>query len=421
MAGLSRMTAGIAGRSLMTGLSQLSRGQRPELRDMLLTPSNFEQFADQLARMRGAALKMGQLLSLDTGEVLPPELTQILKRLQADADHMPAAQLDASLRAAWGEDWTSLFERFDLQPMAAASIGQVHRGVTRNGRDLAIKIQYPGIAQSIDSDVDTMVALLRLTGLGPGKAQLSELSQKAKQQLHEEADYLREAENLQRYAAALAGRDGFCLPQVQVDLGTPRVLAMSYVPGGSIEEVAALGQDQRNDIVERLLRLALDELFEFNLVQSDPNFANYRYDLQSDRIGLIDFGATRTIDGDLVKACRKLLRAALDLDRTAIRDGILDMGLASPQTSKRHVTQIMRMIGALSVALLEKDRFDFASDDIVSRLQDSGMRLATDPEFKHVPPFDVLHLQRKFAGMYLLAKRLGANLSLRQLVEPYAG
>ena len=78
------------------------------------------------------------------------------------------------------------------------------------------------------------------------------------------------------------------------------------------------------------------------------------------------------------------------------------------------------MIGALSVALLEKDRFDFASDDIVSRLQDSGMRLATDPEFKHVPPFDVLHLQRKFAGMYLLAKRLGANLSLRQLVEPYA-
>lgn len=413
------MTARIAGRGLLAGATQLSRGQRPGALDLLLTPANFEQLTNELARMRGAAMKMGQLISLDAGDVLPSELSEIMQRLQSDADYMPVAQLHTVLAQAWGNDWKSQFLRFDTRPMAAASIGQVHRGLTVDGRDLAVKIQYPGIVNSIDSDVDSLVTMLRLTGLGPTKMQLAELSVQAKKQLREEANYFREAEHMHRYASVLGERDGFDLPVVQQALSTENVLAMSYVPGGPIDDAVSLDQSQRNSIVERLLRLSLDELFEFNLVQSDPNFANFRYDPTTDKIGLIDFGATRPVDGDLVEACRKLLRAALDLDRAGIRDATLAVGLVSADTNARHVTKIVRLIGAISVALLEQQHFDFATDQTVKQLQESGMSLVTDPDFKHVPPFDILHLQRKFAGMYLLARRLGANLPIRQLVEEY--
>ena len=159
---LSTMTAGVAGNMALRGAAELGRGKRPQFRDLLMTPANMSRVADQLAKMRGAAMKVGQLVSMDTGDVLPPELADIFARLRDDAHFMPPAQLKKVLATHWPNGWLGQFQSFDVRPIAAASIGQVHRAQTRDGRDMAIKVQYPGVAQSIDSDVANVGALVRM-------------------------------------------------------------------------------------------------------------------------------------------------------------------------------------------------------------------------------------------------------------------
>ena len=174
------MATGVAGGMLLDGALQFAQGKRPSLGDLLLTPANVLKVTQQLAQLRGAAMKVGQLLSMDAGEVLPPELSEILSRLRADAEPIPRAQLQAVLSRHWGRDWRTRFDDFSRYPIAAASIGQVHRARTRDGRDLAIKIQYPGIRNSIDSDVSNVAALMRMAGLVPAALDIAPLLAEAR-------------------------------------------------------------------------------------------------------------------------------------------------------------------------------------------------------------------------------------------------
>jgi predicted unusual protein kinase regulating ubiquinone biosynthesis (AarF/ABC1/UbiB family) len=229
------MASGVLGGMLVDGALQVARGRRPSASDLLLTPGNALRVTHQLAHLRGAAMKAGQLISMDAGEVLPAELTGILSRLREDAHPMPAAQLNATLKQQWGADWRSRFAQFSATPLAAASIGQVHRARTLDGRELAIKIQYPGVRESIDSDVDNVGTLLRLSGLLPKGLDIAPLLAAAKQQLHEEADYGREGECLLKFRQLLEGSPEFLVPDLAADFSTEHVLAMTYVQGVPIE------------------------------------------------------------------------------------------------------------------------------------------------------------------------------------------
>ncbi len=419
LAGLGFATAGIAGRTLLDGARRLSQGQLPDPTDLLLAPANLVRMTDELARMRGAAMKVGQLMSMDAGEVLPPEFADLMARLRADADFMPVGQLSAVLQRNWGPDWHHRFERFDMRPLAAASIGQVHRARTTDGRDLAVKVQYPGVAGSIDADIDNVTLLFRMTGLAPPAERLSALTAEAKRQLRREADYRLEADHIRAYCKALTQADEFALPQVQDDLTTDMVLAMSFVPGKAIEHAAIVGQDIRDRIVHRLLRLCLRELFEFRLMQTDPNFANYTYDPATDRVGLLDFGATQQLSKGVVEHYRRLIHAGFKGDRAALRGAALDLGLFSRQTQPRHRDLIVNMMSALFATLASKPVYDFRDDGLFHRLQRAGMELATDPQFTDVPPMETLYLQRKVGGMYLLGRRLRARVPLRDLIGEY--
>ena len=145
---LGRLGSGIAGGVVGEGLRQLGSGNRPKAADLLLTPANARRLAERLAEMRGAAMKIGQLLSMEAGDVIPDPLPDILSRLREQANPMPLGQVADVLDAAWGADWKNRFRRFSFTPLAAASIGQVHEAETKDGRRLAIKIQYPGIASA---------------------------------------------------------------------------------------------------------------------------------------------------------------------------------------------------------------------------------------------------------------------------------
>ncbi len=413
------MAGGIAGRALAGAAREAVAGRRPELESLLLTPANARRVADELARLRGAAMKMGQLLSMDAGELLPPELADILARLREDAAPMPPRQLDATLQARWGRDWRRRFAQFDAAPLAAASIGQVHRATTRDGRELAVKIQYPGVRRSIDSDVDNVASLMRLAGFPPRHVDVAPLLAEAKRQLHEEADYAREADCLGRFHALLADAPDYVVPAPHGDLSTPEILAMDFAPGIAVERLRDAAQETRDRVARLIIALTLRELFEFGLMQTDPNFANYRFQPETGRLVLLDFGATRAIPAPLAEAYAALGRAGLAGDRAAMRAAMVGVGGFEPTAEPAHQDMVLDLAEALAAPVRAGGLFDFADPALIRALRERGVALAEARDFWHVPPADTLFVQRKLAGVYLLAARLRARLDVRALVAPW--
>ena len=411
------MTAGIAGAMAFGALGDLGRGTRPDMRRLLMTPGNMRRLADELARMRGAAMKVGQLISMDAGDVLPPELAQIMARLRDQAHFMPPGQLKRVLTRNWGSDWLRAFRHFDVRPIAAASIGQVHRAQLRDGRDMAVKVQYPGIADSIDSDVANVGALVRMSGLLPAGFDLAPYLEEARRQLHEETDYTLEARHLRHFGVLLADSDTFRVPTHHPDWSTRDILAMSFEDGRPIETLADAPQDMRNRIAAALIDLTLREIFSFGITQSDPNFANFRFNAATGRIVLLDFGATRMLDPDVVAGYRRLLAAGLAGDADGIFDAARELRLVSGDGA--FDDRILDMIGLVFASLRDVERFDFSDREMARQLNAAGMALS---EAGYVPPpvpMDVLYLQRKIGGIYLLSTRLGAVLPVAALIRQH--
>jgi predicted unusual protein kinase regulating ubiquinone biosynthesis (AarF/ABC1/UbiB family) len=421
LARLGSLATGVAGNMLAEGARQLAQGKRPRLGDLLLTPANARRVADQLAQLRGAAMKVGQMLSMDAGDLLPPEVGDILARLRADARAMPMSQVVSVLNANWGEGWDRHFRQFSFTPVAAASIGQVHRAQTNDGQQLAVKIQYPGVRQSISSDVDNVAALLRRSGLLPPGLDLAPLLKEAKSQLHAEADYLREGAYLRRYGVLLASESDVVLPEMHATLTTENVLAMSYVEGVPIESLTDAPRAERDRIVRLLFNLLFRELFEFRLVQTDPNFANYRYDTTSRRLILLDFGATRVYPVAMVDAYRRLMAGAIADDRSAMSAAATDIGYFQAGIHERQRRAVLDVFALACEPLRHVGDYDFGRTDLATRLRAAGLALSTKEGAWHTPPADALFLHRKLAGLYLLAARLRARVDVRALVQRHLG
>ncbi len=416
---LGGMATGVAGNMLVAGAQQLAQGKRPKLSDLLLTPANALKITQQLSQMRGAAMKLGQLISMDAGDLLPPDMAAVLSRLRSDAHAMPERQLRAVLAANWGGQWQQRFASFSFTPIAAASIGQVHRATTQDGRDLAIKIQYPGVRKSISSDVNNVASLLRLTGLLPKTLDIAPLLLQAKRQLREEADYEAEGMHLQRFAQLLADAPEFVVPVLHADLTTKNVLAMSFVDGVPVESIADAPQAERDRLLSLLVGLMFRELFEFGLMQTDPNFANYRYDPLSQQLILLDFGATRSFAPAFGQAYKQLMCATLSGDREAMAQAGLAIGYFNGSTSAKHQMAVLDLFEIALEPLKFEGAFDFGRTDMVTRLGEAGLALGLDRDFWHIPPIEALFLHRKLGGLFLLAARLNARVNVRQLAMPH--
>ncbi len=411
------MASGIAGDVAVGGMRALAQGRRPDVAQLLLTRKNTLRLTDGLSHLRGAALKLGQMLSMDTGLVLPDDLTAILGRMRDDARHMPPKQLQSVLNAEWGAGWYSRFARFDLRPFAAASIGQVHRAVLPDGRDLAIKVQYPGVRASIDSDVDNVAVLLRMPGLLPRGLDLAPLLAEAKRQLHAEADYLAEAGHLARFGTLLQGSGKFVLPELHAGLCTPQVLAMTYVDSVPLDNLVDAPQAVRDRVAAALIELVLHELFVFGAMQTDPNLANYRYDPGTGRIVLLDFGAVQPVAPDLAADFRTLARVTLDGSPDETRAAMLRIGYFGPATPAHLRNLIQAMFDVAMEPLRQDAPFDFGRSDLLERLRDMGLAIGDDRALAHVPPAATLFLHRKIGGMYLMASKLRARVALRPMIE----
>ena len=386
---------------------------------MLLTPANARRVTHQLAQLRGAAMKLGQLLSMDAGDLLPPELADILALLRADARPMPMSQLVTVLNANWGEGWDRHFRQFSFSPVAAASIGQVHLAQTIDGRHLAIKVQYPGVRQSIDSDIDNVAALLRISGLLPKGLDIDVLLQDAKRQLHAEADYLREGDWLSQYGRLLAEQPEYLLPEMHADLTTENVLAMCCMGGVPVESLIHSPQAERDRVVCLLIALLFREIFDFQLIQTDPNFANYRYDMATRQLILLDFGATRVYPVAIVEAYRRLLVGAMAGNRPAMSIAAEDIGYFQGNIQPKHRQAILDIFAQACEPLSHAGEFDFGQTDLAARIRDAALELSREKDLWHSPPADALFLHRKLGGLYLLAVKLKARVNVQSLIKGF--
>jgi predicted unusual protein kinase regulating ubiquinone biosynthesis (AarF/ABC1/UbiB family) len=416
---MGAMALGVAGSMAVNGVAQIGKGQRPSLRDLMLTPTNITRVTDQLAKLRGAAMKVGQLVSMDTGDFMPPELAQIMARLRDDADSMPPAQLKKVLNTGWPDHWIRSFKSFDVRPIAAASIGQVHRAQLKDGRDLAIKVQYPGIVDSIDSDVKNVGALVKMSGLLPKGFALAPYLKEASQQLHEETDYVAEAAHMKRFLALVKDMPQFVVPRVHDDWSTPNILAMDYVAGIPIEDVATFSQSERDQLATHLINLTLAELFAFGVMQTDPNFANYRYQPDTQKIVLLDFGATKNISAQVVDQYHQLICAGLAADDLALITTAQDIGFLSEATSAAHQAIILRCLRLVFDTLSANEPISFSDQTVAKQLQSDGFILIEDGFSPPPLPIEVVLLQRKFAGIFLICARLSATVDVAALVQPY--
>ena len=238
-----------------------------------LSPAQAERLAEGLCRLRGAALKLGQMLSLADEALIPPSIAAVLERVRSQADVMPTKQLHAQLAAELGEGWRARLggEGFGEAPVAAASIGQVHRALLSDGRAVAVKVQYPGVAESIDSDLDNLKRLLTYANFLPKGLYLDPMVEVARAELRLECDYEHEAAAQRRYKLLVAADPDFVVPGVVDELSTRRVLTTTWLPGVPIDQVVeatgGLGQEDRNRIARKLLKLTLKELFEWRYMQ----------------------------------------------------------------------------------------------------------------------------------------------------------
>ena len=415
--GLSGTTAGMAGNVAARALIEIGRGTQPDLRSLWITPSNVTRLANRLSRMRGAAMKVGQLISMDAGEVLPPELADLMARLRDQAHFMPPKQLLEVLNRAWGSDWRKSFQTFNVRPIAAASIGQVHRATLKDGRDVAIKVQYPGIARSIDSDIANVAALVRMSNLIPKSFDLEPYIQEARRQLHAETDYEREGQQMRHFADLLKEDDAFDVPDFYADWSTPEVLTMSFLAGRPIETVSDETKEERIRVISDLVNLTLREIFEFGVMQSDPNFANYRYNAENGKICLLDFGATRVLKRSAIDGYVQFLRAGLIENELELRCAANQLKLI--QIGDPFEERFMGMIRSVFDAILSAEEFDFADSNLPEALAKEGLALVEAGFVPDQVPMDILFLQRKVGGIFLLASRMKASLPVKSFLERY--
>lgn len=410
-----RLAGGIAGGIVAEGARRMATGERPRMSDLILTPGNAKRVADRLSHLRGAAMKLGQMISMDAGDMLPSELSTILATLRNQAYRMPPQQLNWVLQTEWGTDWRRRFCRFDASPMAAASIGQVHRAALPDGRALAIKVQYPGVRESISSDVDNVATLLRISNLLPPSLDLTPLLAEAKRQLADEADYVREGEQLRAYGDRLRRDARYVVPELFDELTTKNVLAMEFVEGHPIEDLVNAPQAARDQAMTALIELVLRELFEFGVMQTDPNFANYRWQADSGRLVLLDFGATRAVPSATAASYRALIEAGLAHDRDRIREIAVETGFLGAAAVAAHRASVDRIIAAVDDAMAQPGLFDFGDRSFVPIIREEAPKFVQDRATWHVPDVETLFVQRKVSGTALLGARLGARVDITGL------
>ena len=326
-----------------------------------------ERMVDVLGTMKGAAMKIGQLASFIDTEFIPEEYRELyqekLSKLRSEAPPMPWDKVRKVLEEEWDEPVEELFESFDHEATAAASIGQVHRAVLPDGRPVAVKVQYPGVAEALRADLQNAQMLMRMAkALAPGldaRAAAAEL----KERVLEELDYEYEAQNHRTFARAYRGHPYIFVPDVITRLSRRRVLVTEWVDGRNFDYVKSLPQDEKDRFAEIVYRFCFGSIYHLQHFNADAHPGNYLL-LDDGRVAFLDFGMTKQLDKEQIELEIAALEAVFDDDPEELRVALHDLGfLHKPQ--RVDAERLMEHVKAVGGWYMEDRDFTVTADVVM--------------------------------------------------------
>lgn len=415
--------AGHSVRNLFRGQASRERHNREFYRRQA------EYLADELGRLKGSVMKVGQMLSVYGQYFMPPEAIDVLQRLQDDSPPVAWSDLEPVVIERLGHQRLAELE-IDPEPLAAASLGQVHRARRRSdGRALCIKIQYPGLAQAIDSDINTLTQIVRLARLIPKGVNLSSVMNEVRDMIYQEVDYVHELRMTQAYAERLAGDSRYIVPETFPEYCTDQILVTSFEPGENVrsDTIQLLAQQRRDRLSENAIDLFFREFFDWGMVQTDPHFGNYKVRLEDDgrdRMVLLDFGAVRQFEPGFLDAYYEIVAGAYFSDSHQLIQGAIGIGLLRPESPPR-VFNAFAEVGFLMIEPFTDDApaelltadgaYRWGDSDLPWRVSHAVSRAALSRWFR-VPPREIVFLHRRLGGVFVLLAVLRAELRGRPLL-----
>lgn len=379
------------------------------------------EIAKELGTLKGSVMKVGQLLSVFGEHFLPPQVNAILKTLQCDSPSLEWKCLEKTVREQLG----AKFDELEIEPVAfsAASIGQVHRAKVRGtNKLLALKIQYPGVERAIESDMRALKTLLAFAPGVPKGERMALMISEVEDMLKQEVDYQSEAKNYIEFRERLKHDSRFYIPEIAQNFSSSKILAIEYVQGHRIDSptIAEISEERRNALGQAMLELYLQELFYFGRVQTDAHIGNFLISLngesvnsgapnECDKIVLLDYGAVREFSNQFLQSYAGLMNGALTENITQVSESGTAIGFLKNCDSElvhKEFYEFCRLV--VEPFQSRSATYSWTGNDLPQRLANQLTRVIQAREFR-VPPREVLFLDRKSTGLYVLLKKLGAK------------
>jgi predicted unusual protein kinase regulating ubiquinone biosynthesis (AarF/ABC1/UbiB family) len=390
---------------------------------------NAIRVTEALGSLKGAAMKAGQMLSVHDG-LLPPEVAEVLRGLQQSAPPVPRAAMSAVLDAELPER-DEIFESLEDEPIASASIGQVYRGRLRDGRVVAVKVQYPDIDRIVRSDLKNLKKLFGALVAMLVDVDFEPIWVELKDRLLEELDYTREAANMERMRRLHDPIPEVLVPAVIPEASSTRVLTMEYLAGLSPDDVCPVrgaagggedryGPELRNRWGRVLFEFVCRGLLEHRFLHADPNFANYAF-REDGRLIVYDHGCMKEIPPAIAHNCRRGLEVILEADLAALPGVLKDLGVYHRRSGEALTPSLLAPFFEQAVRIAGPAPFRFTPDSEVYRvLFEMKSEYFSDLTDVVVPP-DMVFVNRALSGLFGNLCRLEAEDRWRDMLARYAG
>ncbi|MFZ5722901.1 MAG: ABC1 kinase family protein [Pseudomonadota bacterium] len=423
--------------ALQSAGNLFASGDRRAQRQREILSDQAQYLVRELGKLKGSVVKIGQMMALLGEHFLPDEVTAALHTLESETTALAWPAMERHLREQLGARMDEL--DIDTEPLGAASLGQVHKARRRSdGRELALKIQYPGVAAAIDSDLDAVVQLLRLTRLVPITEEFQGWLEEVRSMLRREVDYRLELETTRHFGDILRDDARFRVPDVFPEYSTGSVLCTSFERGVGVSDpaVLALPQERRNRIGRAIMDICCREVFVWNKMQTDPNFGNYLIQIagtpaDEDRIVLLDFGAFRDFDEKVLGPGREMIRASYFRDRERLFKAMRDLEFLHRDVPQKNLDQFAELcFMAVEVladpdvhpmpdyVLNEKKEYLWGRSDLPDRVMLKASKSALSVHFD-VPPKEFIFLARKLLGAYTFLHVIRAEVRGDTILRPY--
>lgn len=380
-----------------------------------LQRSNADDIYSALSNLKGGALKIAQMMSMDQG-ILPKQYTEKFAQAQYSAPPLSYPLVSKTFKQFFGKSPTDLFDSFTKNAVAAASIGQVHQA-EKDGKKLAVKVQYPGVADAINSDLRIVKPLVG-TLFNISSRELDHYLEEVKGRLIEETDYELELKRSEEISTACSHLDNLIFPKYFAELSATRVLTMEWLEGEHLDQFLQTNppQEMRNKVGQGLWDFYQFQIHELKQLHADPHPGNFLIK-EDGRIGVIDFGCVKVLGEDFYNAYFQLMEPGVSDDNTAFVSLLSELKFLLPTDSEKEKAYFVEIYAEMHELLARpffQEEFDFADKAYFEIIFSQAERFSNDKILRKANaargPRDAIYLNRTYFGLYTLLNQLGARV-----------